>query len=122
MKLAVSISSTVVTRHEGAAILLNGRNGFSSEIYLDFSSLLRSVPNPSETALDFLLVAASIYAADKLFRRSDAADKWTRTFVLSTPVDQPRKWSRHSDLIAECLGFLSGDEWTLRFTKRSHSL
>ncbi len=66
MQASVEISPTKVTSHEGAVISLCVDGGAISELYFDFSVLLKAVRHPSETALDFLLVAASVYSQEDL--------------------------------------------------------
>lgn len=59
---------------KGCSIKLLLDGNVLSDLYFDFSTLLRAVPHPSETALDFLLVAATVYALDKLIPRTDSQD------------------------------------------------
>jgi hypothetical protein len=55
MQINVDISASSATSHEGAAISLCSGGNSISELYFDFSSLLKAVPQPSDRALDFLL-------------------------------------------------------------------
>lgn len=67
-------------------------------------------------ALDLLIVAATIYAIDKLHgRREGAEDCWTREMSATIPVSDPKKWKRVADALGECLSFLTGDSWGLKF-------
>jgi hypothetical protein len=93
-----------------------------ADLYFDFSALLRAVPQPSETALDFLLVAASVYALDKLVARSEASDGWQRSFEVAIPVRNANRWAANSAIANECLSFLSGDSWKLSFVERLHPI
>lgn len=122
MQITVSISPTVVASNEGAAISLTSPDGLQSALYLDFTELLRSVREPSKSAQDFLLVAATVYALDKLVSRSKATDRWTRNFDVTIPVVDPETWNRQSSVANECLSFLSGDVWSLQFTPRNSPL
>ncbi|MFO0922407.1 MAG: Qat anti-phage system QueC-like protein QatC [Pirellulales bacterium] len=117
MSYAVTVAPILVSPHEGAVITIADRNTKLSALYFDFTALLKSVRNPTERSLDFLLVAATVYALDKLVARSQSHDGWTRTFEVSIPVADPRKWKEAAGLANKCLSFLSGDEWRLSFTK-----
>jgi hypothetical protein len=122
MKASVQISPTAVTAHEGAAIKVLSDGTALSDLYFDFSSLLRAVPQPSETALDFLLVAATVYALDKLVPRSEASDGWQRSLDVAIPVRNANRWMVSSTIGNDCLSFLSGDRWMLSFVERSHPI
>lgn len=119
MKFTVQISPTAVTSHEGAEIKLLSDGKALSDLYFDFSTLLRTVPQPSETALDFLLVAATVYSIDKLVSRSEATDGWQRSFEVAIPVRNAVRWTASSTIADDCLSFLSGDRWKLSFVERS---
>lgn len=122
MKATVQISATAITAHEGAAIKVLSDGTKLSDLYFDFSSLVRAVPQPSETALDFLLVAATVYCLDKLVPRSETRDGWQRTFEVTIPVRNAKHWMASSVIANECLSFLSGDSWKLSFGERSHPI
>lgn len=122
MKATVQISPTTVTSHEGATIKLLLDGNVLSDLYFDFSKLLRAVPHPSETALDFLLVAATVYALDKLIPRTDSQDGWRRSFEVEVPVRNATRWTANSEVANKCLSFLSGDSWKLSFGERSHPI
>lgn len=122
MKANVQISPTAITAHEGSTIKVFSDGTELSDLYFDFSSLLRAVPHPSETALDFLLVAATVYTLDKLVSRSDSKDGWQRSFEVDIPVKNANRWSANSEAANRCLSFLSGDSWKLSFEERSHPI
>lgn len=121
MRFTVSVSPADGTSHESAAVLVEGPDA-KVELYLDFTTLLRSVRNPSDLAQDFLLVAATVYALDKLVLRSQAPDCWTRRLDVVIPVANTAVWNSISGTANECLSYLSGDQWTVNFIKRSSSL
>ena len=118
MPFTVTISKTAITSHEGAAVSLAGSEGLASDLYFDFTTLLRSVKDPSDVSQDFLLVATTVYALDKLVPRSGSSDGWSRSFEVTIPVADAAAWNRVSGIANECLSFLSGDEWTVKYTKR----
>lgn len=118
MKYSVAINEASIVK-EGSAISLSGASGFSANLHVNWSMLLRRLADPSDAALDFLVVAAAIYSLDKLVARSKAKDKWTREFTVTIPVASLSKWKKISTVCDECLSFLSGDRWKLRFVRRT---
>ncbi|OYW24890.1 MAG: hypothetical protein B7Z55_00895 [Planctomycetales bacterium 12-60-4] len=81
MDATVEISTTAVTKHEGAAISLSVDGTKVSDLYFDFSKLLKAVWSPSDASVDFLLVAATVYSLDKLTPRSKSQNGWEREFT-----------------------------------------
>ncbi|TPJ44460.1 Qat anti-phage system QueC-like protein QatC [Mesorhizobium sp. B2-7-1] len=74
---------------------------------------------PSETAIDFLLVAAMINAADTRVSRSiNAQDGWTREIDIVVPVSDPSLWTSQAELLSRTLRFLTGDHWRVFFRPR----
>lgn len=74
---------------------------------------------PSERAVDLLIIAALVTAADtRISRSANAQDNWTREIDLHVPVSDPKRWTAHSELLQRMLGFLTGDRWRLSFHSR----
>jgi hypothetical protein len=74
---------------------------------------------PSEHAVDLLLVAALVYAADtRISRATESQDNWTREIRVQVPVLDVGKWSACSDELQRLLNFLTGDRWTILFRGR----
>lgn len=74
---------------------------------------------PSETAVDFALLAATVTAADTRISREQAAqDAWTREIEIAVPVTDPVVWLASRHLIETLLNFLTGDRWVLHFRDR----
>ncbi|MPW23055.1 conserved hypothetical protein [Paraburkholderia piptadeniae] len=74
---------------------------------------------PSETAVDLVLLAATVTAADtRISRASNAQDAWTREIDLHLPVHDPARWAALVPLITTMLGFLTGDRWCVYFRPR----
>lgn len=74
---------------------------------------------PSEIALDLLILAALVYAADtRLSRASESQDTWTREIKLVVPVSDPALWRASDENLQRLLNFLTGDRWTLSFRAR----
>lgn len=75
---------------------------------------------PSETAMDLLVIACTMYAADtRVNREHHAEDNWTRQFDLFIPVSDPELWNSQKGLLEQIFRFLSGDIWTLYFRSRT---
>ncbi|WP_286850435.1 MULTISPECIES: Qat anti-phage system QueC-like protein QatC [Sphingobacterium] len=76
---------------------------------------------PSEIAMDLLVVACTMYAADTRISRSDyGEDSWTRVIDLYIPVSDPDLWDKQKTNIQNIFKFLTGDVWTLTFRPRSN--
>lgn len=66
---------------------------------------------PTAPALDLLVFGTSVYCVDKLSRRSDATDGWTRDLELTVPVRDGEAWQ--SAGWDTTLQFLTGDRWVV---------
>ncbi len=67
---------------------------------------------------DFARLAVAVYGADRSVLRAVGSVNWTsRNFALSIPVSDPEAWAGISDRLTNLLWFLSGDSWSLSFTK-----
>jgi hypothetical protein len=74
---------------------------------------------PSEIALDLLVTAAHVYAADtRISRATESDDAWTREIRLVVPVSDVARWNAAVPLLARMLNFLTGDRWTIQFRPR----
>jgi 7-cyano-7-deazaguanine synthase in queuosine biosynthesis len=74
---------------------------------------------PSETAIDFLILAAMVNAADtRVSRSANAQDGWTREIDVIVPVSNVALWIGQTDLIERTLRFLTGDHWRIFFRNR----
>lgn len=74
---------------------------------------------PSEIALDLLVTAAQVYAADtRISRATESDDAWTREIRVVTPVSDVARWSTASPILERMLNFLTGDRWTIQFRAR----
>jgi 7-cyano-7-deazaguanine synthase in queuosine biosynthesis len=77
--------------------------------------ILRRKLDPAPRAWDLLSIALSVIAADFHVQRVNSPDGWTRVIELDIAVDDAQFWDGQSAALAEALGFLSTDRWTLRF-------
>ena len=74
---------------------------------------------PSEVAMDLLLLASAVFTADTTISRFHySQDSWTRELFLYLPVQQPALWEQQRETIQQILQFLTGDFWTLAFRPR----
>jgi hypothetical protein len=122
MRIDVVISPKEATSKEFAKVSLSTPDGTSTELDLDFTTLLRRIRKPSSAALDFLFFAAVVYGIDKLVPRKTGQDHWTRHLEVSIPVEESHKWTPLCPVINDCVGFLTGDEWSVSFSPREHSI
>ncbi|MBI4262612.1 hypothetical protein HY624_03750 [Candidatus Uhrbacteria bacterium] len=74
---------------------------------------------PTEIAIDLLVLAALVYAADtRVNRGMSSQDSWSREFDLIVPVSNPNVWIEHTKLLERTLAFLTGDIWSIDFRRR----
>ena len=76
-------------------------------------------------AADLLEIAAMAYAADRLVPRpseracSDGSS-WGRQLWLQVPVRNPSLWNSVCERLADLLGWLTDDVWTIEFSQLAH--
>ncbi|WP_018615261.1 Qat anti-phage system QueC-like protein QatC [Segetibacter koreensis] len=93
----------------------------SVSVHALLSSLKKLKLEPSEVAMDLLVVASTMYAADtRIDRKTFGEDSWTRIIDLYIPVSDPVRWSNQSDRLQKIFRFLTGDIWTLYFRPRTN--
>ncbi len=63
----------------------------------------------------FLSIALGVIAADQGCLRTDSSDGWTRQIDLKVSVQSPSTWQPHAEALADALGFLTGDVWSIEF-------
>lgn len=74
---------------------------------------------PPEIAVDLLVLAAHIYAADtRISRSTESQDSWTREIRIVVPVSDPGRWNAVSGILQRMLNFLTGDRWEFGFRPR----
>ncbi|MCG8060574.1 MAG: hypothetical protein N0E38_12205 [Candidatus Thiodiazotropha endolucinida] len=79
--------------------------------------------NPTEVALDLVMLAALVNAGDtRVSRAANAQDGWTREMDLYIPVSDTAIWDGVSRKIEDLLRFLTGDRWRLFFRDRPRRL
>jgi len=89
-------------------------------LYTELSRLGLVAP---ERALDVIVLAVAVFAADtRISRSSDSQDGWTREIDVHVPVSDPTAWAKLTELLMETLRFLTGDIWRFRFRPRPKAL
>jgi hypothetical protein len=73
---------------------------------------LGQVPAPNT---DFLRLAALVFFCDRTVKRPPML---RREFELDVAVSDPDRWSPHSERLAALLALLTGDHWSLGWTRR----
>ncbi len=76
----------------------------------------------NEKSLDLLYISLAVFAADRIIRRDDGYDNWSRNIKIYIPVLNFKVWNDNKKLLEEMLSFLSGDTWNFEFRKRSLTL
>ncbi len=103
--------------------LVSGRRTLDYGIARVLADAARFHMVPSETALDLLILAALVYAADtRISRTTFSQDSWTREVQVELPVADPPLWLANTPLLQRMLRFLSGDIWTIAFRPRPRAL
>jgi hypothetical protein len=74
---------------------------------------------PNEIALDLVVTAAQVYAADtRISRATESEDAWTREIRVVIPVSDVARWNVAVPVLERMLNFLTGDRWTIQFCAR----
>ncbi len=101
--------------------LMEGRD-FRLDVGGIASRLSVSIPRRMN---DLLRIAASVYVCDRIIKRPRrSVPDWQRSLRLKLRVSDLAFWSSpsHALLLAEMLGFLTGDDWNFEFTDGGPSL
>jgi len=74
---------------------------------------------PSEIAVDLVVIAAQVYAADtRISRATESDDAWTREIRIVAAVSDLELWTTAAPILQRMLSFLTGDRWTIQFRQR----
>ncbi|TGQ13577.1 Qat anti-phage system QueC-like protein QatC [Mesorhizobium sp. M00.F.Ca.ET.217.01.1.1] len=74
---------------------------------------------PSEVAVDLMILAALVNAADtRVSRVRNSQNGWTREIDLIVPVSDRALWTAQAGALGEMLRFLTGDYWRIFFRQR----
>src|SRR4051812_37890622 len=89
----LSVDSVAASERQEIALLsLASAGGALAQLDLEFSQLA-PLRNANSEALDFLLLASTVYGLDKMVARESTADSWTRDFDITLPVSDPARWN-----------------------------
>jgi 7-cyano-7-deazaguanine synthase in queuosine biosynthesis len=106
---------TVVTQIR----FIDGERRFGFGVGQAIEQLGRRGVVPSEQAVDLVLLAATVTAADtRISRATESQDTWTREIDLYVPAQDPALWTAAAPLVEKALNFLTGDVWRLFFRER----
>lgn len=104
----------------GEVFFLSNGNKLDVSWHSFMKHLKRLKLEPSETAMDLLVLACTMYAADtRASRETYGEDGWTRIIDLFVPVENPGLWSAQQRNLEDIFKFLTGDIWTLHFRART---
>lgn len=99
--------------------LLDGNGHFKFGINHLLNDMKKLSLFPSELGLDFLVLAAHVYAADtRISRIEESQDAWTREIRLIVPVSDKSAWQKNEITLNRMLNFLTGDKWNIQFRSR----
>ena len=73
-------------------------------------------------ALDLVTIATAVTSAETFEPRENAPNSWSRILNLHIPLLAPDKWDKVSERLESLLGFLTGDQWKLYFSKSDLAL
>jgi len=90
----------------------------NGELNLNFNDLLPFAYNSEKKVVDFLLISSYVYAIDRFVNRHEnSVDGWSRELEVTLPVYEVDLWSGNSSHLEDCLSFLTGDYWKVKFTQ-----
>lgn len=115
-------STPVPARYQGGLVLDLFSQPSRSTVAENLGRLAENVGPLGPQGLDFLLLAAAVYVADKKARRRLAPDRWTRELELNAPVADPSRWEEATPALVEALSFLTGDRWKLEWRREENRL
>ena len=102
-----------------SSLKLMGVGGLTSGLGPVLTELTSLGLRPSETAVDLLVLAAHVYAADtRISRATEAEDSWTREIRIVVPVSDHSLWAGATEVLTRTLDFLTGDRWSVEFRAR----
>jgi len=96
--------------------LLSGQNKLEHGIGTALDDLSKMGVFPSPVAIDLLVLAAHVHAADtRVSRTTQSQDSWTRELRLVIPVSDVEIWNKAIHTLTRALNFLTGDLWAIEF-------
>ncbi|MCG7872692.1 MAG: hypothetical protein JAZ11_11380 [Candidatus Thiodiazotropha lotti] len=114
-KLTIHESGSVVTEIH----FIDGKSRLGFGLGQIVDELRKRKLYPNEEAIDLLILAGAVTAADtRISRDSESQDSWTREIDLYVPVKHRQHWESVRALLERMLHFLTGDRWRLFFRDR----
>ena len=99
--------------------LVSKQGGLAHGIGQAVTDLQKLGVNPTDLAIDLVILAAHVQAADThISRTTESQDSWTREIKIVVPVSDENEWKKAESELERCLNFLTGDLWKVRFRKR----
>jgi 7-cyano-7-deazaguanine synthase in queuosine biosynthesis len=123
MKIEIVVHPTA-TAHEFADVELHVPGRAKPHVLdVGFSEILKRAPGVSSKAFDFFTITAVVYGIDKAVSREDHADDdWTRDLNVTIPVSDAQRWRAVAPALSECVSFVTGDNWRIRFAESRRTL
>lgn len=123
MKVEIRVHPTA-TAHEFADIELHLPGRLQPNVLdVEFAEILKRAPVVPTKTLDFLTIAAVVYGIDKaVSRETHAEDDWTRDLNVTIPLSDPKIWRPVASALSDCVSFVTGDVWKIRFTESPRPL
>jgi hypothetical protein len=115
------VRSSATQPDAGADVLLDWFDDNKASSTVQYGGEFLKGLRPSAVALDLLRLGGAVFCADKVIRRTDTPDGWTRELELVVPVSDMRLWEAASQQLRQTLDFLSGDRWRFSFVQDCES-
>jgi hypothetical protein len=114
-RVGVRVKDSVITEIR----FIDGRQRLGFGLGQAIEGLLSRGIVPAETAVDLLLLAATVTAADtRISRATESQDSWTREMDVYLPVHNLSVWTDVLPLVERTLDFLTGDRWRILVRSR----
>jgi hypothetical protein len=123
MKFTISIDESSRSANGLARVIVQSESiAGDYELDISFEKFYPALGAPDEQSLNLLFVSSVCYVIDKITARKNKTDGWTRDLEVEIPVSQITLWKKTSRIFNEMLGFLTGDNWNVKFIKRTETL
>ena len=123
MKFTISIDETLRSTSGLAQVNIHSESlPKRYETDISFEKFYPTLDLPDEQSLNLLFVASICYVIDKIVTRAESLDGWTRDLEVEIPVSQITLWKKTPKIFNEMLCFLTGDNWKVKFIKRTETL
>lgn len=97
-------------------LTLKVNNHFESDMIINsYSCFDDFITAPTELSLDVLYFTSIIYTIDKIIKRTDTYDCWSRDIEVTIPVNTVDLWNNAKATLKEAVDFLTSDNWLFNF-------